>query len=510
MSILLPSSPAFLRLQAQRRRDAGGLVHGDRHLTFGALADAADAAAAWLAKRGVGAGDHVAVIAGNSPAFVAWKYGLWALGAVAVPIGARATAAEATHLVEHSRSRFIATDESAVQLAREAAVLADVPAAVAGNAALPFRASVLRRAVAVAVHPPHPPRPSDIAILAYTSGTTGRPKGVMLTHANLFWSALACSTARGDEPNGVGVCLSPLSHTPVFVSHLLCRILSGQTAVLIDKFDLDAVLDSVARHGITDLPLIAGMVFSLAERGQVPAAVRKSIRKVSVGGAATPMDAKRRLAAIFPDADVFEAYGQTESTDGVAMARNGTVFSKPGTIGCANPYVSVDVLRADGSLAAPGESGEIAIAGPTVMRGYLRDRPATAAAIRDGWLRTGDLGHRDADGYLFITGRAKDLIITGGENVSPLEVEEVLRRHPAIVDVAVLGTPHPRWGEQVTAVVVAAEGANLDAAMIAEFAGAHLAGFKKPRRVEFVAALPRNAANKVQTALLREQLTRKV
>ncbi|MFN8641441.1 MAG: AMP-binding protein [Candidatus Binatia bacterium] len=142
------------------------------------------------------------------------------------------------------------------------------------------------------------------------------------------------------------------------------------------------------------------------------------------------------------------------------------------------------------------------------MAGYYRDAAATAAAVRDGWLHTGDRGRQDADGYVFITGRVKDLIITGGENVSPVEIEDVLRGHPAIADVAVIGTPHPKWGEQVTAIVVTHPGAALDAAAVAEFAGRHLAGFKKPRRVEFVDALPRNAAKKVMTGALRERFGR--
>jgi acyl-CoA synthetase (AMP-forming)/AMP-acid ligase II len=140
------------------------------------------------------------------------------------------------------------------------------------------------------------------------------------------------------------------------------------------------------------------------------------------------------------------------------------------------------------------------------MRGYLHDPAATRAAIRDGWLHTGDLGRRDAAGWFYVTGRLKDLIITGGENVSPVEVEEVLRAHPDVADVAVIGTPHPRWGEQVTAVVVRRPGATVDAIALAAFAGTRLAGYKKPRRIEFVAALPRNAANKVQTHLLRAEL----
>jgi acyl-CoA synthetase (AMP-forming)/AMP-acid ligase II len=236
--------------------------------------------------------------------------------------------------------------------------------------------------------------------------------------------------------------------------------------------------------------------------------VRDTVRKVSVGGAPTPMEAKRALARIFPDAEVIEAYGQTESTDGVTMARGTSVFDREGTVGRPNPHVIVAVRRADGSLAAPGHTGDIVVGGPTVMAGYYRSPAASAAVLKDGWLYTGDLGHQDADGYLFLTGRSKDVIITGGENVSPTEVEDVLRTHPDVADVAVIGTPHPRWGEQVTAVIVAHDGRALNREQLAAFAAERLAGFKKPRRIEFVTALPRSAANKVQTHVLKQQFGR--
>jgi len=253
------------------------------------------------------------------------------------------------------------------------------------------------------------------------------------------------------------------------------------------------------------LTLIGGMVFDVLALGQIPPAVRRTVEKVSVGGAPTPMAAKHALARLFEGAELIEAYGQTESTDGVTMARGTSVFDREGTVGRVNPHVVVAVRRPDGALAAPGEEGEMVVGGPTVMAGYHRDRAATADAIRDGWLHTGDLGRRDGDGYFFLTGRVKDIIITGGENVSPAEVEAVLRAHPGVADVAVIGTPHPKWGEQVTAVIVRHPGAQLDGAALGDFAAARLAGFKRPRRVEFIDALPRNAANKVQAHLLRER-----
>lgn len=505
-TVLLPTSVDFLRLQAARRGARGGVASRGRHVAYGELAAAVEGLADWLARRGVGARQHVGVMVGNTPAMVVASYGVWQLGAVSVPIAVRSTAAEAAQLLTHARAAALLCDAARIDVARAAGAAAGVPVfAVAPE--LPLRPRVARRG-AITAAAPRAPRPQDLAVLAYTSGTTGAPKGVMVHHRHLLWSALACGTARGDTQDGVGASISPLTHTPVFVSHLLCRLLAGATAVLLEKFDLPALLEAVERHGVTDLPLIGGMTFEMVAMGGVPEAARRSVQKVSVGGAPTPMSTKRQLADLFAGAEIIEAYGQTESTDGVAMARGRSVFERPSTVGRPNPYIVVAIRRPDGSLAAGEEEGEIVIAGPTVMAGYYRDAAATAAAVRDGWLHTGDRGRQDADGYVFITGRVKDLIITGGENVSPIEVEDVLRTHPDIDDVAVIGTPHPKWGEQVTAIVVVRAGARLDGDAVAEFAGRRLAGFKKPRRVEFVDALPRNAAKKVMTGALRERFGR--
>jgi acyl-CoA synthetase (AMP-forming)/AMP-acid ligase II len=504
--VLLPTAPAFLHLQAGRRPHAGGLCFAGRRIGWGELAAAVDELGTWLAARGVGAGDPIGVMAANEPAIAVALWAIWGLGGVVVPIGVRSTAAEASCLLEHAGARAILADTLRADVAREAAAGADA-AAWACAADLPLRPRVARRRSSGHGRAPLPPRPETRAAIAYTSGTTGAPKGVVLTHANFLWSTHACAQARGDVAEGVGACLSPLTHVPVLVSHLLCRVLLGQTAVLLEKFDVDAVLEAVERWAVTDLPLIGGMVFDVVKRGAVPPAVAAVVRKVTVGGAPTPMEAKRALAGIFPGAEVIEAYGQTESTDGVTMARGTSVFDRPGTVGRPNPFVRVAIRRPDRTLAGAGEEGEIVIGGPTVMVGYHRDRRATTEAVRDGWLHTGDLGRQDGEDWLFLTGRVKDVIITGGENVSPGEVEGVLRDHPDVADVAVIGTPHPRWGEQVTAVVVVRQGTQPSAGALAAFAATRLAGFKKPRRVEFVESLPRNAANKVQVAVLRERFS---
>jgi fatty-acyl-CoA synthase len=502
--MLLPTSPDYLRLQARRRGGAGGVVARETALTFGELADASDGLARWLARRGIGGGQPIGVLAGNTPALVAMLYASWGLGAVPVPISVRSTPAEAAGMLAHARAVALLVEDGHAAAGRAAAADAGVPAWTCA-AMPPLRPRVERRGV-VAAGRPRSPAATARAAIAYTSGSSGDPKGVVLTHENLLWATLACAQARGDTSDGVGGCMSLLTHVPVLVSHLLCRILLGARAVLFERFDLDAVLAGAERWGISDLPLIGGMVHSVVALADVSPAVRSGVRKVSVGGAPTPMASKRRLGELFPGAELIEAYGQTESTDGVLMARGRVVLDREGTVGRMNPHVHVAIRRADGTLAADDERGEIVVAGPTVMQGYHRNRRATAGVLRGGWLHTGDLGHRDRDGYFYLGGRVKEVIITGGENVSPLEVEEVLRTHPGVEDVAVLGTAHPRWGEQVTAVVVRRPGARVDAAALAAFAGERLAGFKKPRRIEFVDALPRNAYNKVQSHVLKARL----
>jgi acyl-CoA synthetase (AMP-forming)/AMP-acid ligase II len=499
--MLLPTTPEFLRLQAARRGTAGGLVAGGTRVPFGGLADAARGLSTSLGRRGLGAGSPIGILAGNVPAMPVMLYGVWGIGALTVPLSVRATPAEVATLLTHARATALLCDETRAEVAREVARMVGVPAIVCAPPSAP---RLLHRRP-IAARRARAPRPADRAAIAYTSGSSGDPKGVVLTHHNVLWATLACAQARGDDATGVGACMSPLSHVPVLVSHLLCRVLLGATAVLCEKFDVGTVLELAERHAITDLPLIGGMVHDVVRLGDVPSAVRASVRKISVGGAPTPMDSKRRLVELFPDAEMIEAYGQTESTDGVLMSRGRVVLEREGTVGRMNPHVHVAIRRADGRPAVDDEEGEIVVGGPTVMQGYHRNVPATARALRDGWLHTGDLGRRDRDGYFYLTGRVKDLIITGGENVTPLEVEEVLRLHPDVTDVAVIGTPHPRWGEQVTAVVVKRLGAALDADELTAFAGTRLAGFKKPRRIEFVATLPRNAYNKVQTHLLKAQ-----
>jgi acyl-CoA synthetase (AMP-forming)/AMP-acid ligase II len=455
------------------------IVEEGRRTEIAALDDAAARIAADLAAAGIGLEDRVALSVHNTAPHIAAMFGVWRAGAALIPLNPRLTTGEVEGLLSHAR----------------AAVRLEVESATGVHRVVPLRGGAERTRREADAHPGS----GSTAVIAYTSGTTGRPKGVVLTHANLLWAAAAVMHTRRDTASAVAAVVSPLCHNPIFVSHYLARLLSGGTVVL-GAFDPERLLVAMREHGVTDLPLVPAMIGPLLAADLAGA---DRLAKVSVGSALTPMDVKQALADRFPRAEILEAYGQTESTDGLTMTVGRDALARPGTVGRAHSIFALAVEAPDGRMLGPGEAGEIVARGPTVMRGYLGDEPATSAALRNGWLHTGDLGRLDEDGYLFITGRLKEIIISGGENVSPDEVEAVLARHPAVAEVAVFGTPHGRWGEQVTAAVVAR--APLTQQDLADFARPHLAGFKLPRALVLVDELPKTSAGKVKRSELRDR-----
>ncbi len=422
-------------------------------------------------------GVRVALALESTAPHLAAAFGVWRAGGVLVPLDPRLRPSEAEAIVGRARAAFLLRVDGATGERRLEALAS--PVAADGE---------------------RPPCSDDVAVVASTSGTTGEPKGVLLSHANLLWAATAVARTRGDRPQSVAAVLSPISHTPVFVSHFLARLLSGGTVVLA-RFDAERVAELLREHGVTDLPLVPAMVEPL-----LGSDVRARLETITIGSATTSMEAKRALAERFPGARIVEAYGQTESTDGLTMTTGREALERPGTVGRAHALLAVAVRGRGGHLCGPGETGEVVARGPTVMRGYDGDPAATADALRDGWLHTGDLGALDEDGFLFLRGRLREVIRSGGETVSPSEVEAVLARHPAVIEVAVFGVPDPRWGERVAAAVVAR--APLSEEDLREFARPHLAPFKLPRALLRLERLPRTAAGKVRRSELRVALER--
>lgn len=468
-----------LTIARLRGRRWAPIVEDDRRTDVVALDAAASAVAADLARHGVAPGARVGLAVENSAPHIAAMFGVWRAGAALVPLHPRLTAGEADGLLAHAGARVVLR-----VAARDGTWRVEPFAAGAGRALGDEGAR-------------------DVAVVAYTSGTTGRPKGVVLTHANMLWAATALLRTRRDHERSVAAVVSPLCHNPIFVSHYLARLLSGGTVVLC-AFAPERIVRLIRDEGVTDLPLVPAMIGPLLDSPELTDVSR--VVRVSVGSALTPMAIKERLAARFPNADILEAYGQTESTDGLTLTVGREALERPGTVGRPHAPFAMAITTPDGAPCAPGEQGEIVARGPTVMRGYLDDPEATATALRDGWLHTGDLGRMDEDGYVYVTGRLKEIIITGGENVSPEEIEAVLARHPAVAEVAVFGAPHERWGEQVTAAVIARGPLSCDE--LREFARPHLAGFKLPRDLLLVDALPKTSAGKVKRRELRDRLRR--
>ncbi len=467
---------------------------GALQLTHGELDRAGTKLAHALRGLGVRRGDRVVCWADTSldvlPLFVA----LARLGAVIAPLSARLGAAEATEIVRFARPRVLVADadraEAAAGVARaaDAALLGRIGGASGPGTDL--RPEALE-AVSAPVSTPEL-SDADPHVLFFTSGSTGRPKGVVISHrANYL------RTFQGvfrDEPER-SVCMFPLFHMAAFTLALAAWQTRGEIA-FVKTASAEALLEAVERRRANRLYCIPAVWARILDADTAKWDTA-SLRELDTGTSATPVELIRALKERFPGTATRIYYGSTEAGSGTVLP-DADVLRKPGSVGPPAPGVDLKLTGA----------GEICLRSAYLMDGYFDDPEATAAALRDGWFHTGDLGALDGEGYLSIVGRLRELIRTGGEAVAPAEVEGVLSDHPAVSEIAVVGVPDLQWGEVVCAVVVLAPGARVELEDLQRHCEGRLAGFKKPRRLECVAALPRTAATgQVQRTLLVEQIT---
>ncbi len=450
------------------------------------LAARSASAAARLAARGVGAGDRVVFSGAPGADYLFLYLGALRMGAVIVPANTAYTAAELGHIVTDSGARHLVLDDP-------------------GRAPQPSLEVVVpgkRLDGAPTVPALHAPVAGDLAMIAYTSGTTGRPKGAMLSHANLLASARAVGLAwRWSEDDGLVLAL-PLFHIHglgVGVHGSLC---AGGRILLLGGFSPAAVAAAAARDDATLFFGVPTMHSRLVEHAQAEPAAREalaSLRLMVSGSAPLSHELWQRVADVTGQR-IIERYGMTETIMNISNPYDGD--RRPGTVGLPLPGVEV---RLDADADGPGE---LLVRGQNVFSGYWERPEATQEAFAPGgWLRTGDVGVRSADGYYAIVGRSKELIISGGYNIYPREVEEALEAHPAIREAAVVGRPSPEWGESVAAFVVAADGATIpDAVALTTFVAERLAGYKKPREYHVIDAVPRNALGKIDRRQVGELL----
>ncbi|MFJ9693237.1 long-chain fatty acid--CoA ligase [Kitasatospora sp. NPDC101183] len=482
---------AVLADTAARRPHRPALIQGDTAVTYEQLWGRARRFAGVLRRHGVGPGDRVVLLLPNSPRFPAAYFGALALGAVVVPVNARSRAAEVEFVLRDCGARALVCEDAGLDQGAPAAAAAGVELLTVGD-----------RSDAAPVETYTPAAPHELAAILYTSGTTGRPKGAMLTHGNLVTNieVTAVSPFAVREDDVLYGCL-PLSHTFGQVCVMGTCFAAGATLVLAPGFEAGTALREMERHGCTVLMGVPTMYHALL--GAVAAgAPAHRLRRAYSGGSALAVPVLEQVRRVF-GCEVYEGYGLTETSPCVAYNQPGAV-PRPGTVGLPVAGVEVAVARADleggVELLPPGEVGEVVVRGHNVMAGYLGLPEATAEVLVDGWFRSGDLGRLGPDGYLTLVDRKKDVIIQGGFNVYPREVEEVLLRHPDVEQIAVVGVPDEVRGEQVCAVVVRRACSRTDAELAEEIdalARLELTGYKRPRRVEFVERLPLGPSGKV-------------
>jgi fatty-acyl-CoA synthase len=500
---------------ARHQGDSVVVRYAGGDLTYAQLDDKAARLASVLRAGGVGAGDRVAYLGLNSSAFLVTMLAVFRLGAIFVPVNFRLAEPELRRVLGGSGARVVVCEEghrASVEAVREETELVrfllidddpEVPAADAAGwepwapligAALPGPAPV-------------PQYADDPAILMFTSGTSGTPKGVVLTHGNAWWNSvnveLRLDTRRGD----VTYASAPLFHIGALNSFVLRALVRGGTVVVPRAFDPEACVDDLVTHGVNSMFGVPQMFTALARVPGVFDRDLSGLRSVVVAGAPVPPS----LIRLYAEHGILlqQAWGLTETAPFATHLPAEHTLDKAGSAGIAMPYTEVRVVDAGtNEPVKPHEPGEIIVRGPNVTVGYWNNAEATAAAFDDeGWFHSGDIGYFDEDGFLFIVDRLKDMIISGGENVYPAEVERVLAAMPGVVDVAVVGVADEQWGETVAAVVTVADDAVITLDDVREYAAHQLARYKLPRRLKLVRPMPRNASGKLDKGVIRRLAT---
>src|ERR1022692_550255 len=482
---------SVLQQAAAEHADRPAVRMDDLVLSYAQLRDAAGRVTSLLSSLGISPADRVAVMLPNVPAFPIVFYGTLGAGAIAVLMTPLLKSREVAYYLGDSGAKILfAWHAAAAEAAKGAAETGarvievnepDLAALLAGLAPVPASTDQAG---------------DDDAVILYTSGTTGRPKGAELTHANLTGNAgLTAATLLNAGPDDVVMGCLPLFHVFGLTCGLNATIIGGGTLTLLPRFDPGKALEIVGRDKVTIFEGVPTMYAAMLHHPAHAQAEVSSLRTCISGGAAMPMEIMRGFEQTF-GCMILEGYGLSETSPVASFNHPGQV-RKPGSIGTPVEGVEMRVVDVDGGDLAAGVIGEIAIRGHNVMKGYWGKPDATAEAIPDGWLRTGDLAKVDDDGYFYIVGRKKDLIIRGGYNVYPREIEEVLHEHPAVAEVAVVGIPHVELGEEIGAAVQLKPGATATPDELRAFASERVAAYKYPRHVWLVHMLPKGPTGKI-------------
>lgn len=505
----------LLRRSASRYPGVSAIECGDHvRWTYAEFDSRCDRLAAALIGEGVAKGDRVAVLARNSHSFALLRFALARAGGVLVPINFMLNPEEIAYILEHSGAASLCVDAEFAAAGKAAAALGGGVARFWGledeaGQAPPALTSVNELAdaeVDLGVLDRVDLAGADLAQIIYTSGTESRPKGALLSHDSVIWEYVTCLADTSIEAGDIMLHALPLYHCAQLDVFLGPSIYAGGTNIITATPSPDTIIGHIRGRGITSFFAPPTVWIAILRDPASTGAAMASLKKGYYGASIMPVEVLRELIERFPELRLWNLYGQTEIAPVATVLRPEEQLPKAGSAGRPALNVETRVVDDAGNEVAVGEIGEVVHRSPQLLGGYFNDPERTAEAFKGGWFHSGDLATRDAEGYITIVDRKKDMIKSGGENVSSREVEETIYQLSPVSEVAVIGIADEKWIEAVCAVVVLKEGATLDAAAVIDHCAAHLAGFKTPKRVELVAALPKNPSGKVLKRELREQL----
>jgi acyl-CoA synthetase (AMP-forming)/AMP-acid ligase II len=494
---------------ANKYPDRLAIISAEGNWTFEAFDQRTSRLAGTMLNAGLKKGDRVALLFFNSSYFVEVYFACLKAGLVAVPVNYRFAGPEIVHVLNDAQPSILfygsEFETILLEIRQELETIRIFVSPHGGDSSLAVNYEEFF-SKSKRVDPATKVSEEDQCQIMYTSGTTGRPKGAVLTHRNLLWNLYNTILGREDKTGERALIVGPLYHTAALNNHFTIQIALAGTSIIVQKFEPESLLRTIEMEKATIISGAPALYNQLLQHPHAGEYDTRSITKCTSGSDRLPTEVKKRMLNFFPNINgIYEIYGCTEASPSIAILGAEDSLHKDGSAGKAATFLEARIVDDDGRSLPPGEVGELICRGPNVMQGYHRNPEGTKEALRDGWLHTGDLATMDEESFFYIVDRKKDMIVSGGENIYPRELEEVLMRHPAISDVAVVGIPDPDWGEAVKAFVVLREGQTINEQELIEYCKKSLASYKKPKAIDFVPSIPRNPSGKALKRILREE-----